>query len=114
MTISIRHGIQGAQFLGEKLQNLPQSEWLTAAEAAAYLKTERRSLLRWVRQGKIKAYALAGTRRRIWRFRKEDLDDALFQRAGYNLSPPAVLTDKRRNLGDGRKLFMLFAIREPS
>jgi SRSO17 transposase len=26
-----------------------------------------------VRQGKIKAYALSGTKRRVWRFRKEDL-----------------------------------------
>ena len=47
---------------------IPQSEWLTASEAAAYLKVKPRSLLLWVRQGKIKAYALSGTKRRIWRF----------------------------------------------
>ena len=28
------------------------SEWLTSAEAALYLKVERRTLLQWVRQGK--------------------------------------------------------------
>ena len=54
-----------------------QSVWLTATEAAAYLKVKPRSLLLWVRQGKVQAYALSGTKRRVWRFRKEDLDSAL-------------------------------------
>ena len=54
-----------------------QSDWLTASEAAAYIKAKPRSLLLWVRQGKVKAYVLSGTKRRIWRFRKEDLDAAL-------------------------------------
>ena len=57
--------------------NNPQSEWLTASEAAAYLKVKPRTLLLWVRQGKIRGHALSGTRRRVWRFRKEDLDAAL-------------------------------------
>jgi hypothetical protein len=35
---------------------LPQSEWLTASEAADYLKVKPRSLLLWVRQGKLQAY----------------------------------------------------------
>ena len=60
-----------------------QSEWLTAEEAAAYLKVKVRSLLLWVRQGKVPAYALSGTARRIWRFRKGDLDSHL-------LSQPVV------------------------
>jgi len=51
--------------------------WLTADEAAEYLKVKTRSLLRWVREGKIRGYALSGTRRRIWRFLKSDLDAAL-------------------------------------
>jgi excisionase family DNA binding protein len=51
-----------------------QSEWLTASEAAAYLKVKVRSLLLWVRQGRMPAYALSGTARRVWRFRKDDLD----------------------------------------
>jgi excisionase family DNA binding protein len=50
-----------------------QSEWLTADEAALYLKVRTRSLLRWVRLGSVRAYALSGTRRHVWRFRKEDL-----------------------------------------
>ena len=54
------------------------SEWLTPDEGARYLKVKTRTLLLWVRQGKLKAYPLSGVRRRIWRFRKEDLDAALF------------------------------------
>ncbi len=37
--------------------------WLTADEAAHYLKVKARTLLRWVRQGKIKGYALSGSTR---------------------------------------------------
>ena len=33
--------------------------WLTAGEAADYLKVKARTLLCWVRQGKIKGYALS-------------------------------------------------------
>jgi len=73
----------------------PQSEWLTANEAAAYLKVKPRSLLLWVRQGKVQAYALTGTQRRIWRFRKEDLDAALLSRPVVSSDAPAVLTERR-------------------
>jgi excisionase family DNA binding protein len=79
--------------------NLHQSAasgWLTAAEAAAYLKVKPRSLLLWVRQGKIPAYALAGLKRRVWRFRREDLDARLLASSVYNSAPPAVLTENRR------------------
>ena len=41
--------------------------WLTAVEAAQYLKVRVRTLLLWVRQGKVKAFALSGTKRRVWR-----------------------------------------------
>jgi excisionase family DNA binding protein len=47
---------------------------MTTAEAAAYLKVKPRTLLLWIRQGKIAAYPLSGIQRRVWRFRKEDLD----------------------------------------
>lgn len=63
------------------------SEWLTAAEAAAYLKVRVRTLLLWVRQGKIKGYALSGTKRRVWRFLVDDLD--------AKLRPPSVLQERR-------------------
>jgi excisionase family DNA binding protein len=55
--------------------------WLTADEAAVYLKVKTRSLLRWVREGKIRAYALTGTKRRIWRFLRSDLDATLLANA---------------------------------
>jgi len=77
------------------MSTFPQSEWLTAAEAAAYLKVKPRSLLLWVRQGKIQAYALTGTQRRVWRFRKQDLDAALLSRPVVSSDAPAVLTERR-------------------
>jgi excisionase family DNA binding protein len=54
-----------------------ECEWLTADEAAAYLKVRTRSLLRWVRLGHVRAYMLSGSKRHVWRFRKKDLDAAL-------------------------------------
>jgi excisionase family DNA binding protein len=71
----------------------PQSDWLTAGEAAEYLKVKKRSLLVWVRQGKVKAYALSGTKRRVCRFRREDLDSTLFASVVTSASP-AVLKEK--------------------
>jgi len=53
------------------------SPWLTTAEAAAYLKIKPRTLLIWVHQGKVQAYALSGTKRRVWRFLQTDLDTML-------------------------------------
>lgn len=75
---------------------LPQSEWLTSAEAAAYLKVRPRSLLLLVRQGKIRAYALSGTKRRVWRFRKDDLDAALLSKPVLSCEAPAVPGENRR------------------
>jgi excisionase family DNA binding protein len=71
-----------------------QSDWLTAGEAAEYLKVRKRSLLLWVRQGKIKGYALSGTKRRVWRFRREDLDSELLANVVPSASP-AVLNGRR-------------------
>lgn len=39
------------------------SQWLTANEAATYLKVSPRTLLMWARRGKVKAYVLSGTER---------------------------------------------------
>ena len=52
-------------------------EWLTASEAAAYLKVKTRTLLLWARQGKVKGYTLSGATRHVWRFRQSDLDATL-------------------------------------
>jgi len=54
-----------------------QSSWLTAKEAAEYLRVKTRTLLLWARQGKVKGYMLSGIRRHVWRFRRVDLDATL-------------------------------------
>ena len=61
---------------------ITESVWLTALEAAQYLRVEPRTLLMWARQGKVKGYVLSGTQRVTWRFRAEDLD--------ATMSPPSV------------------------
>ena len=54
-----------------------ETEWLTANEAAQYLKVKTRTLLQWVRERKIPAHRLSGVRRCVWRFRKHELDAIL-------------------------------------
>lgn len=76
-------------------QSSRPSEWLTASEAAAYLRVQVRTLLHWARQGKVKAYALSGTKRRIWRFRVEDLDTALMASPVLVSSSPSVCPAER-------------------
>jgi excisionase family DNA binding protein len=51
--------------------------WLTAKEAAEYLKVEPRTLLQWARQGKVKGHVLSGIHRQTWRFLRTDLDAML-------------------------------------
>jgi excisionase family DNA binding protein len=65
-----------------------QFNWLTATEAACYLKVEPRTLLSWVRQGKVKGYSLSGTSRHVWRFLHSDLD--------ATLTGPVVLSETER------------------
>ncbi|MGA8865897.1 MAG: helix-turn-helix domain-containing protein [Candidatus Sulfotelmatobacter sp.] len=71
------------------------SEWLTAGEAAAYLKVKVRTLLLWVRQGKVKAFALSGAKRHVWRFRRADLDAALLESAVLPSQSPSVRPAER-------------------
>jgi excisionase family DNA binding protein len=54
-----------------------QSEWLTATEAAQYLRVAHRTILDWAKTGKIPAHRLSGTRRCTWRFRADELDGAI-------------------------------------
>ncbi len=56
---------------------LCMTEWLTAAEAAAHLKVRPRTLLLWVRQGRVPAHPLSGVRRCVWRFLRSELDAML-------------------------------------
>jgi excisionase family DNA binding protein len=76
---------------------LRQSEWLTAKEAAAYLKVKTRSLLRWARLGNVRAYTLSGTRRHVWRFRKADLDAALLAKPVVSCESLPVRSTKGAN-----------------
>lgn len=64
------------------------SEWLTASEAALYLKVRTRTVLLWVRQGKLRGYALSGAKRHVWRFRAADLDRMMVE--------PSVALGNRR------------------
>jgi excisionase family DNA binding protein len=63
--------------LAERLDSNPGSPWLTVEESATYLKVKPRTLLLWIRRGQVKAFALSGTKRRVWRLRREDLDAAV-------------------------------------
>jgi excisionase family DNA binding protein len=72
-----------------------QHKWLTTGEAAKYLSTKPRSLLLWVRQGKVKAYPLSGTKRRTWRFLSEDLDSFLLGSVVVPSKPLTVLSERR-------------------
>ena len=77
---------------------LPQSEWLTTEEAAQYLKVKPRSLLLWTRQGKIKGHVLSGTKRRIWRFRREDLDSTLLSKPVLSSGPSSSVRSEERGV----------------
>jgi excisionase family DNA binding protein len=54
-----------------------QSVWLTAREAALYVRVSHRTILEWAKTGRIPAHRLSGTRRITWRFRAEELDGAM-------------------------------------
>jgi len=55
-------------------------DWLTAKEAAAYLKVKHRIICKWAKAGKIPAHLLSGAVRRTWRFSRSELD-AMLKRA---------------------------------
>jgi excisionase family DNA binding protein len=73
-----------------------KTTWLTPEESAGHLKVKTRTLLAWIRQGKVKAFALSGTKRRIWRLRMQDLDAALMESPVLPSITPAVLSETRR------------------
>lgn len=53
------------------------TEWLTATEAAAYLKVKPRTLTAWARDRKIPGHRLSGVDRVVWRFLRSELDAML-------------------------------------
>jgi hypothetical protein len=58
-------------------------------------KVKPRSLLLWVRHGKVTAYRLSGVRRRVWRFRREDLDASLLSKPMVSCEPLVGRSDER-------------------
>lgn len=56
---------------------MQHNEWLTAPEAAQYLKVKPRTLLQWARESRIPAHKLSGIKRCVWRFLKPELDAML-------------------------------------
>jgi len=51
--------------------------WLTAREAAQYLRVAHRTVLEWAKTGRIPAHRLSGAARVTWRFRADELDGAM-------------------------------------
>lgn len=51
--------------------------WLTAREAAAYLRVKPRTILKWAKAGTIPAHQLSGSQRITWRFLRSELDGML-------------------------------------
>ena len=91
-----REDLQDCTYEVAMEHSIAGNDWMTTAEAARYLRVKHRTLLLWVRQGKVKAYALSGTKRRVWRFRRADLDQALFANPVIASTPPTVLPKERR------------------
>jgi excisionase family DNA binding protein len=60
-----------------------ENRWLNATEAAAYLRVQPRTILKWAKEGRIPAHALSGCQRITWRFLKSELDNAM-------LNPPSA------------------------
>ena len=82
--------------LAEVPSDTPHSTWLTAAEAARYLKIKTRTILSWARSDKSKAHFLTGTKQRVWRFLQSDLDDILIHsRPVISSAQPSVLENER-------------------
>jgi excisionase family DNA binding protein len=59
------------------MSTLPQFGWLTAREAAQYLRVAHRTVLEWAKTGRIPAHRLSGTLRVTYRFRAAELDAML-------------------------------------
>lgn len=52
----------------------PAEPFIDASEAATFIKLHRKTLLRLAREGSIPAHPLTGSRRRVWRFLRSELD----------------------------------------
>jgi excisionase family DNA binding protein len=68
-----------------------QTPWLTAAEAASYLKMQVRTLLKYTRERKIKGYSLSGTKRKVSRYLRNDLDAYLLNNVITSGAPSVLI-----------------------
>ena len=59
------------------MEKTPWKALFDTDEAAAYLKVKRRTVLQWVRDGKLPAHKLSGLHRHVWRFLRHELDAML-------------------------------------
>ena len=62
---------------------MTELQWLTAGEAAAYLRVKPRTVLKWAKERRIPAHPLSGCKRVTWRFLKSELDSVM-------LNPPSA------------------------
>lgn len=56
---------------------MENQKWLTARDAADYLRVKPRTILAWAKAGKIPAHPLSGLKRITYRFLKSELDAML-------------------------------------
>ena len=81
---------------GDRLSLDPKRpSWLTMQEAAERLNIKPRTLSLRARQGKVRAYAICGTKRRTWRFCSDDLNTLLPQKPVVSSAQPSVLAHER-------------------
>jgi hypothetical protein len=76
---------------GEKAStdfNKSKMHILDAEEAAALIKMDSRTLLRWARLGYVPAHPLGEGKRRLWRFIEDELLE-WFENRSYERKPPA-------------------------
>jgi excisionase family DNA binding protein len=91
------HEYSSSQPVTQLTFNAEPPTWLTAAEAAQHLNFKVRTIVLWARQGRLKAYALTGTQRRVWRFLQSDLDSTIIQKKPVvSSAQPSVLANERR------------------
>lgn len=62
---------------------------LDATEAAAIMRMDSRTLVRWARLGYVPAHPLGEGKRRIWRFIEDEILDWFEQRSQVQKHPPA-------------------------
>lgn len=70
-----------------------ENQWLTATEAALYLKVKPRTVLKWAKTGEIPAHPLSGSKRVTWRFLKSELDAMLNPPSAAGLGGPIEQQD---------------------